>query len=62
MTAKAEIAETGIAGEIFPPDAPAAAGAPGFVGISAAAGVTAAGEAALKAAEHYGALARQITP
>jgi integrase len=62
MTAKAEIAETGIAGEIFPPDAPPTAPVAGLVGVSAPNGVTAAGEAALLAAEHYGALARQITP
>jgi len=54
MAATTEITEDGLAGDILPPEAQT-------LEVVAPGGVTAVGEAALKAADRYG-VARQITP
>ena len=58
MDAETEIAEAGIAGDILPPDAKTVE----VFAQSGATVATAAGEAALKTADRYGLVARQITP
>jgi integrase len=62
MPTEIDIAETGRAGDIIPPNAPQWAAAGGFAGVSVPSGLTAAGQAALSEADRYGVAVRQITP
>jgi integrase len=61
MPATTKLTETILAGEVLPPDAKTVE-VSAQSGAAAATVATAAGEAALKAADRYGFVARQITP
>jgi integrase len=61
MAATTELTETILAGDILPPDAKTVE-VSAQSGAAAATVATAAGEAALKTADRYGLVARQITP